>query len=68
MAQLVRSRLRLKLRNFGQMENNMITFKCDGKTYTSKELIEIIREYERRKSQQDVDHVNTSDSTKENNA
>lgn len=50
------------------MVNDMITFKCDGKTYTSKELIEIIREYEKRKSQQDVDHVNTSDSTKENNA
>ena len=46
----------------------MITFKCDGKTYTSNELIEIIREYEKRKSQQDVDHANTYDSTKENNA
>ena len=50
------------------MVNDMITFKCDGKTYTSNELIEIIREYEKRKSQQNVDHVNTSDSTKENNA
>lgn len=46
----------------------MITFKCDGKTYTSKELIEIIRKYEKCKSQQNVDHANTSDSTKENNA
>ena len=46
----------------------MITFKCDGKTYTSKELIEIIREYEKRKSQQDAYHANTSDSAKENNA
>ena len=50
------------------MVNDMITFKCDGKTYTSNELVEIIREYERRKSQQDAYHVNTSGSTKENNA
>lgn len=46
----------------------MFSIKCDGKTYSVEELIEIIREYERRKSRQNMEHENIPGKPKKNNA
>ena len=32
----------------------MMYIKCDGKTYTVEEVIEIIRDYEKRKAEQEA--------------